>query len=238
MKGIVLGYDEENKTGHISSDDTRFSFSINDWLGGTAPKSGMEVDFLKNNDSAIEIYITSTPQEIVSQIPTSNVKKLYYAYLAGAIIPAVYIIAVFFSYSYKEHAEQDDVTHYEYQIKTFWRTIIYQIISLTIYFRSDASFLGLILFVFAIFFYIVRNVKGMTAFDSNAVLDIYWMDFFSPRFWDGDAKANLPSEELDAQTEELDAQTEELDRKGIAVIKFLLVVFIIALLIIYLLSLR
>lgn len=48
MKGIVLGYSEKNKSGHISvNDDTRISFSIENYLGDGSPIPGIEVDFVK-----------------------------------------------------------------------------------------------------------------------------------------------------------------------------------------------
>ncbi len=59
MKGVVLGYNDSNRKGHILANDTRFLFSIDDWLGDVPPKNGITVDFVNSNNTAVDIYISS-----------------------------------------------------------------------------------------------------------------------------------------------------------------------------------
>ena len=187
IKGKILGYNKENDIGHISYDDIRLEFTIDDWLGDNAPVNGMEVDFVKNNNNATEIYILPKPQESLNKPDTSNIKQLYYGYLAGTIIPLISIITVFISYSYKRSSTQDNVLHYEYQIKTFWRHFHYLIIAAILiisgskghsFMEGIASLTGLILIVYAFVFNIRRNANGIASLDKANTLDFYLMDLY------------------------------------------------------------
>jgi len=49
MKGKILGYNKENDIGHISYDDIRLEFTIDDWLGDNAPVNVNANDNVKEN---------------------------------------------------------------------------------------------------------------------------------------------------------------------------------------------
>lgn len=61
MKGTVIDFNETNRTGLISGDDSkRYQFSIPEWKGSLLPKSGLEVDFSAEGDEAKAIYVVSS----------------------------------------------------------------------------------------------------------------------------------------------------------------------------------
>lgn len=57
MKGKVLDFNSENRTGVISGDDgSRYTFEINQWRNSALPKVGSLVDFSTNDGVAEAIY--------------------------------------------------------------------------------------------------------------------------------------------------------------------------------------
>jgi TM2 domain-containing membrane protein YozV len=57
MKGKILNYDAETKSGVISGDDgNRYKFQASAWKPANEPRNGGKVDYLVNGDSATEIY--------------------------------------------------------------------------------------------------------------------------------------------------------------------------------------
>ena len=181
MKGIVLGYNEKNKSGHISiNDDKRLSFSIENYLGDGNPSPGAEVDFIIKNDEAIDIYPTLKNNAAINIDNKNTIKNLYYAYLVGAVIPFVTIVALFFSYSYKNQSNKEEVLHSEYQIKTFWLWLLYSIVAIVLLaqerYGAVLGLPGIALLIYAFIFYIKRNIKGIMAIKNSTNLDNNFMD--------------------------------------------------------------
>ena len=57
MKGKVLHFDEQTRTGQITGDDgNRYKFNAEEWKPATLPRAGCSVDFVKDGDNAKEIF--------------------------------------------------------------------------------------------------------------------------------------------------------------------------------------
>ncbi len=57
MKGKILDFNSDNRTGLISGDDgNRYKFELSDWKGDKLPAAGSKVDFGVNGESAEGIY--------------------------------------------------------------------------------------------------------------------------------------------------------------------------------------
>lgn len=60
MKGTILEYNEENRSGVISGDNgERYTFNIEEWKGTSLPRQGNKVDFSANGENAQAIYADS-----------------------------------------------------------------------------------------------------------------------------------------------------------------------------------
>jgi TM2 domain-containing membrane protein YozV len=60
MKGKLLEFQNETRTGTISGDDgQRYSFEVAQWKGASLPKAGSRVDFSANEKVAEAIYTDS-----------------------------------------------------------------------------------------------------------------------------------------------------------------------------------
>jgi TM2 domain-containing membrane protein YozV len=60
MKGKILEYNEESRTGVISGDDgNRYTLDISEWKGSAIPRAGSKIDFCANADKAEAIYLES-----------------------------------------------------------------------------------------------------------------------------------------------------------------------------------
>ena len=69
MKGTILDFEFENRSGVISGDDgNRYSFKSGDWKGQSRPKAGMRVDFEVVGTHATGIY--SLAREYRTHQPT------------------------------------------------------------------------------------------------------------------------------------------------------------------------
>ena len=80
MKGKILEFSEESRTGIISGDDgSRYSLDIEDWKGSTIPKAGNKVDFSANGDKAMAIYIES----IVAGGASKKIAAALFAFFLG-----------------------------------------------------------------------------------------------------------------------------------------------------------
>ena len=226
MKGIVLGYNEKNKSGHISiNDDKRLSFSIENYLGDGNPSPGAEVDFIIKNDEAIDIYPTLKNNAAINIDNKNTIKNLYYAYLVGAVIPFVTIVALFFSYSYKNQSNKEEVLHSEYQIKTFWLWLLYSIVAIVLLaqerYGAVLGLPGIALLIYAIIFYIKRNIKGIMAIKNSTNLDNNFMDMPS-----------LILKEFNRHKKILPSKKTKVRKKGGLILDYLIVAFVVLLFII------
>lgn len=60
MKGKILDFNEESRSGVISGDDgNRYTFEVKEWNGSILPKAGNKVDFACKGENAEAIYAES-----------------------------------------------------------------------------------------------------------------------------------------------------------------------------------
>ncbi|WP_226989168.1 hypothetical protein [Paraglaciecola arctica] len=60
MKGKILEFNEDSRSGVISGDDgNRYNFEIKEWKGTALPKAGNKIDFSINGENAEAIYAES-----------------------------------------------------------------------------------------------------------------------------------------------------------------------------------
>mgnify|MGYP001143043666 CR=1 FL=1 len=152
MEGKVLHYDEANESGILlCNDKKRYTFKKSDWLSQENPKPGTVVDFLAADNVATEIY-SDTKEENETNVKNDlNSKKtipliVYILYLAAIINGLTLVVGAAVSYVYRSNGSDYVKSHYDYQIKVFWKTIIPLVLSFSISFI--AMILGNPLFIF------------------------------------------------------------------------------------------
>lgn len=60
MKGVILDFNQDNRTGLISGEDgERYNFSVEDWNGSSLPRPGNKIDFSVNEGKAEAIFVES-----------------------------------------------------------------------------------------------------------------------------------------------------------------------------------
>ncbi|MEO9654915.1 TM2 domain-containing protein [Marinomonas sp.] len=81
MKGKILGFSEEHRTGVISgSDAARYDFELEQWRGDAQPKVGNNVDFSVSDGKAESIYLDSP----VSTGSSKKIAAALFAFFLGA----------------------------------------------------------------------------------------------------------------------------------------------------------
>jgi uncharacterized membrane protein len=101
----------------------------------------------------------------MSEFPvnTSTPKIIYILYLAGLLIPFVGIIGVVMAYINKNDAPEWIQSHYQFQIRTFWISILYSFVGLLL----TVILVGWLVLVFTAVWYVIRAVKGMKYLDAG-----------------------------------------------------------------------
>lgn len=81
MKGKILDFNSENRTGIITADDgNRYNFDVAQWKSSVLPKNGAKVDFSVNNGSAEAIY----QEQAAADIGSKKVTAAILAFFLGA----------------------------------------------------------------------------------------------------------------------------------------------------------
>ena len=81
MKGKILEFNEESRSGVISGDDgNRYNFEIKEWKGSTLPKAGNKIDFSANGENAEAIYVES----FVAGGASKKIAAALFAFFLGA----------------------------------------------------------------------------------------------------------------------------------------------------------
>lgn len=91
------------------------------------------------------------------------VKINYILYLASLLLGVTSIIGVIMAYVNKNDVSEWMKTHYQFQIRTFWISILYSFIAVLLSFVVIGAFL----FPLILIWFIVRCVKGLKALDKN-----------------------------------------------------------------------
>jgi|TARA_B110000881_G_scaffold220553_1_gene246064 TM2 domain-containing membrane protein YozV len=82
MKGSILEFNQENRSGVISGDDgNRYNFEIGEWKGAALPKAGNKVDFANKGESAQAIYAES----FISGGASKKIAAALFAFFFGFI---------------------------------------------------------------------------------------------------------------------------------------------------------
>lgn len=82
MKGKILDFNNDNRTGLISGDDgNRYQLAIADWKGSSLPGAGNVVDFTANGESAQDVYPDSSA---TSSAGSKKVAAALFAFFLGA----------------------------------------------------------------------------------------------------------------------------------------------------------
>jgi len=80
MKGTVLHFDDQKRTGLITGDDSnRYKFSAEEWKPSTVPRVGCNVDFVKDGENAKEIF-SSAP---ISGGASKKITAALFAFFLG-----------------------------------------------------------------------------------------------------------------------------------------------------------
>ena len=81
MKGKILEFNEESRSGIISGDDgNRYDFDIDQWKGTALPKAGNKVDFADKGENAEGIY----KESLVAGGASKKIAAALFAFFLGA----------------------------------------------------------------------------------------------------------------------------------------------------------
>tara|TARA_B110000467_G_C18290269_1_gene464331 strand:+ start:753 stop:1196 length:444 start_codon:yes stop_codon:yes gene_type:complete len=81
MKGKILEFNEESRSGVISGDDgSRYNFEIGEWKGAALPKAGNKVDFATKDGNAEAIYAES----FIAGGASKKIAAALFAFFLGA----------------------------------------------------------------------------------------------------------------------------------------------------------
>jgi uncharacterized membrane protein len=93
----------------------------------------------------------------------SNANIVYILYLVGLLVGVTPIVGVIMAYVNRDGAEPWLRTHYDFQIRTFWIGVLYAVVGSILM----LVLVGFLILAFALIWYIVRCVKGMSALGRN-----------------------------------------------------------------------
>jgi uncharacterized membrane protein len=112
----------------------------------------------------------NTPMnEAVTEKPASidTARMIYILYLIGIAVGLTALVGLIMAYVNKDEAPDWLKTHYQFQIRTFWISMLYGFIGFLLIF---AFFIGILVIAFVYIWLIVRCVKGMKALDQRAAV--------------------------------------------------------------------
>ena len=87
----------------------------------------------------------------------ANALLIYALYLAGLLVGITAVVGVVMAYIARDRAEGWVVSHYEFQIRTFWLTLLYTAIGVVLSF----VLIGIPVLMATVVCFIIRNVKGL-----------------------------------------------------------------------------
>lgn len=88
---------------------------------------------------------------------------VYYLYLVGILIQFMYIPGIIIAYMYQGKSSEWMKSHYRFQIRTFWISILYLVLS-SILIPFVIGFLG---YIFIIVWILIRSIQGIQAFNRS-----------------------------------------------------------------------
>ncbi|PCJ31489.1 MAG: hypothetical protein COA90_05880 [Gammaproteobacteria bacterium] len=96
-------------------------------------------------------------------VSTSTAKLVYIMFLANLIIPFLGLIGLVMAYVNKADAPEWLQTHYQFQIRTFWISILYFVIGSIL----TVVIIGWLVILFTLVWIVIRNVNGMKFLDAQ-----------------------------------------------------------------------
>jgi uncharacterized membrane protein len=93
----------------------------------------------------------------------SNANLVYILYLVALVVGITAIIGVVMAYMNRSAAPDWLKTHYTFQIRTFWISLLYTVIGVVLIFVV----IGFVILALALIWYVVRCVKGMQLLGQN-----------------------------------------------------------------------
>jgi uncharacterized membrane protein len=93
----------------------------------------------------------------VSTSETGKANIVYILYLAGVVVGITPLIGVIMAYLSKDEAPDWVQTHYRFQIRTFWISLLYGLIGALL----TLVFIGFLVLFATLVWYIIRCVKGL-----------------------------------------------------------------------------
>ena len=91
-------------------------------------------------------------------------KIIYILYLVGIAVGVTALVGVIMAYVNKDTAPDWLKTHYNYQIRTFWISILYWCVSIVLCF----ILIGFALLLVVLVWWIIHSVKGLQALEKRA----------------------------------------------------------------------
>ncbi|PCJ71180.1 MAG: hypothetical protein COA62_00720 [Rhodobiaceae bacterium] len=98
----------------------------------------------------------SETQGSTSASQSDTVKLVYLLNFAGFVVGITTLIAVVIAYLKRDEADSVAASHFTYQIRTFWISILFVVVSMFLMMIA----IGFILMLGWLIWAIVRNVKG------------------------------------------------------------------------------
>lgn len=95
----------------------------------------------------------------LSESSPDTAQLIYILYLASLLLGITAVIGLIWSYVSRSAAPAWLQTHYTFLIHTFWKGLLYSVISFVLVF----VLIGLLGFLFTIVWWVVRCVKGLQA---------------------------------------------------------------------------
>lgn len=110
-------------------------------------------------------------QTQVSVEPNSqgNANLIYILYLVAIAVGVTGIVGVVMAYMAKGEAKDNPVllSHYNNQINIFWKYLLYILVGIVL----SVVFIGFLIILAALVWFIIRNVKGMQALSRGQAIE-------------------------------------------------------------------
>lgn len=96
-------------------------------------------------------------KSITSEDTSGTANIIYILYLVGIVVGITTIVGLVIAYINKSDAPEWLKTHYRFQIRTFWISLLYVVIGIALL----VVVVGWFILLFTLIWFIVRCVKGM-----------------------------------------------------------------------------
>ncbi|WP_169567948.1 DUF4870 family protein [Sneathiella limimaris] len=106
-------------------------------------------------------------KDVVSEAKAQGTAKMaqivYFLYLAAIVVPMANVVGVIMAYVNKGDAAPWVQSHYQFQIRTFWISLLIGFIGAAL----TAVFVGFLVLLALLIWYILRCVKGLKYLDQK-----------------------------------------------------------------------